>query len=91
MRWLNDITGSVDMDLSQLWETVEDRGAWSAAVHGVTESWRLNDKESLEPKQVGQSSQWHYHAVSPIPGWAPHLYKTPVEEEVNFFSYEGCT
>ena len=38
MRWLNSITDSVDMDLSKLREIVEDRGAWRAAVHGVSES-----------------------------------------------------
>ena len=39
MRWLNDITNSVDMNLSKLQEFVMDREAWLSAVHEVTKSW----------------------------------------------------
>ena len=38
MRWLDSITDSMDMNWNKVWETVEDRGAWRAGVHGVAKS-----------------------------------------------------
>ena len=44
MRWLDDITDSIDMSWSKVWEMVKDREAWCVVIHGVAKSWtRLSD------------------------------------------------
>ena len=39
MRWLDGIIDSVEINLSRLWEIVEDKGAWHAAVHVIAKTW----------------------------------------------------
>ena len=55
MRWLEDVTDSMDMGLGGLWELEMDREAWRAVVHGVAKSWtrpskwtELNRTEDME-------------------------------------------
>ena len=66
IRWLDSITDSMDMNLSKLWKTVEDRGTWQAAVHRVEESQAQLRGWMTRQIQTNCPSVWLYLFVKPM-------------------------
>ena len=64
MRWLDGITDSTDMSLSNLQELVMDKEAWHAAVHAIPKSWiQLNDSTELNWSIVRENIKPQYEKV----------------------------
>ena len=57
-HWVDSITDSMDMNLSKFWETVKDKGAWCAAVHGVTKMLDRTEQLGNNNRRIMLSS---YH------------------------------
>ena len=72
MRWLDGITDSMDMNLSELWELVMEREAWHAVIHGVVQRSQ-STKRKTQPQRQGkhalycqcQSYKWDLPGAGP--------------------------
>ena len=79
MRWLDGITGSMDMNFSKLWEIMEDRGAWCAESSGVTESWTI---KKAECQRIDAFKLWCWKRLLRVP-WTARRSNQSILKEIS--------
>ena len=83
MSWLDGITDSIDVSLSELRELVMDREAWCAAIHGVAESWTV---KKAECQRIDAFQLWCWRRLLRVP-WTARRSDQSILEEIN----PGCS
>ena len=83
MKWLDGITDSMDMSLSELRELVMDREAWDAAVHGVAKSWTIM---KAEHQIIDAFELWYWRKLLRVP-WTARRSSQSILKEIS----PGCS
>ena len=86
MRWLDVITDSMDMSMSELQEMMMDREAWRAAIHGVTESWTM---KKAECQRIDAFELWCWRRLLRVPWTARRSNQSILKETSPGISLEG--
>ena len=86
MRWLDGITDSMDMSLSELQEFMMDWEAWCAAIHGVSKSWTV---KKAEHRRIDAFELWCWRRLLRVPWTARRSNQSILQEIIPGISLEG--
>ena len=86
MRWLDGISDSMDVSLSELWGLVMDREAWNAAIHGVAKSWTV---KKAKRRRIDAFELWCWRRLLRVPWTAKRSNQSIIKEISPGISLEG--